>query len=237
MLIVMKSMAVPLFALFLGGIGGPVFAAERNYSVTDFDRIQVEGPFEVAVASGRSVRARAIGSQTAIDRVSIDVSGRVLRIRPNRSAWGGYPGGSVGSVRIEVGAPTMRAATVIGSGNLAIDRLQGLKIDLSLSGSGRLQVAAVDADNLAIGLLGSGTVQLAGKARQLRATVQGSGDLTAERLVADDAVLTTDTVGRVVLGARRTARVTAQGSGEVVIAGGATCTLTGPAAGTVACGK
>ncbi|WP_167737441.1 GIN domain-containing protein [Sphingomonas parva] len=215
----------------------PAVAAERNYSVTDFDRIQVEGPYQVTVTTGGFSRARAVGDQAAIDRLSLDVQGRTLRIRANRAAWGGYPGARSGTVRIEIGARSLTMASVIGPGSLAVDRAKGLKVDLSVSGSGRLAVAAVDADNLGIGLLGSGTISAGGKARQARVTIQGSGNLEGESLAADDAVVIADTAGRIAFAARRTARVTASGPGEVSIAGAASCTVTGPAAAGVTCGR
>ena len=232
----MKSFALllaPLAAVF----AAPALAAERNYSVTDFDRVQIEGPYEVTLTTGGPSHARAVGSQAAIDRVSIELFGRVLKVRTNRSAWGGYPGAAVGSARIELGTRILTGATVIGSGRLAIDRVRGLKVDLAVSGSGHLAVAAVDADTLVVGLLGSGAIELGGKAKMLRATVQGSGDLDGTAFIAEDAVLTADTAGRIAIGAGRTVKVTAIGPGEVHIAGKAACTSAGPAAGAVVCGR
>jgi hypothetical protein len=223
------------FALLLAA--APAAAAERNYSVADFDRIVVEGPYQVTVATGGFTRARAVGDAAAIDRISVEVQGRTLRIRANRSAWGGYPGAKAGTARIEVATREVKMASVIGSGSLAIDRAKGLKVDLTVSGSGRLAVGAVDADNLVVGLVGSGAVSAGGRAKQLRATIQGSGNFEAEGLGADDAVLIADTAGRIAFEARRTAKVTASGAGEVTIAGSATCTVTGPAAGAVGCGR
>lgn len=86
-------------ALALAALAAAAPAAERRHTVTDFDRVHVEGPFEVTLATGRPSSAVVSGSPAAIERVSIEVQGRVLRIRPNRSAWGGYPGEGAGPVR------------------------------------------------------------------------------------------------------------------------------------------
>ena len=222
-----------ILAAALLAASAPAAAAERTYSVVDFDKIHVEGSYQVTLATGGTTQAQAIGDQAAIDRLSIEVQGRTLRIRTNRSAWTGQPGS--GMVRVTLRTRTLAAATVIGSGNLAVDRVRGLRADLALSGSGRLSVAAVEADNLSIGLLGSGTITLAGSAKQLRASIQGSGDLAAEKLVADDAVLTADTAGRIAFDTRRTARVTALGPGEVTIGGAGKCTVTGLSSDAVSC--
>jgi hypothetical protein len=234
MVLVMRIM--PLF-LALAAFAAPAAAAERRYSVTDFDRIQVDGPYEVTLTTGGSSQATATGDQRAIDRIAVDVQGRTLRIRPNPSAWGGYPGAQTGPVRIVLTSRLVRGATVIGPGSLAIDRARGLRIELSLSGSGSLSVGAVEADVLILGLLGSGEMTVAGKAKQLRLTVEGSGDFSGRSLASEDAQITAGTSGALTVGAARTAKVSAHGRGSVEIVGTPACTLSGPAAALVRCGK
>jgi hypothetical protein len=214
----------------------PAAAAERTYSITDFDKVQVDGPYRVTLTSGRSSGARAEGSTEALDHVAIDVQGGTLRIRRNRSAWGSYPGAGAGPVTVTLNTRDLRGAAVVGSGSLDIDRAKGLRVDLSVSGSGRLNVAAVEADNLVVGLLGGGRITLAGRTRQLRATVQGSGDLAAAGLSADEAQIGSDTAGSVAVTVLKTARVTSTGAGDVEIAGSPACTVEAKGSGRVTCG-
>ena len=226
-----------LFLALTAGAATSVGAAERRYSVTDFDRIEVRGPYQVTLSTGRNSSARADGALAALDRVSIDVQGRTLRIRANPSAWGGNPDQRSGPVSIRLSTRDLRAATVIGSGTLAIDRVAGLRVDLGLSGSGGLSVGAVDADNLAIGLLGAGNMTLGGKAKQFRATVQGSGDLAAAGLVVDDADIHADGPGLIEIGAARSAKVEAAGAGDVTVGGRPACTVVNRGSGNVRCGE
>lgn len=224
-------------ALLAFAAAAPAAAAERTYSVTDFDRVQVDGPYRVTLTTSGSTAARAEGSTEALDRVSIDVQGGTLRVRRNRSSWGGYPGESAGPVTVALTTRDVRNAAVVGSGSLDIDRTRGLRVDLSVSGSGRLSVGAVEADNLVVGLLGGGRIILAGRAKQLRATVQGSGDLAASGLIADDAQIASDTAGNVAVAVAKTAKVTATGAGDVEIIGSPTCTVQAKGSGQVICGS
>jgi hypothetical protein len=225
------------FFLALAALSAPAEAAEKRYAVTDFDRVQVDGPYEVTLATGGSSHATAEGNQAAIDRVSVDVQGRTLRVRPNVSSWGGYPGSSAGTVRIVLSTRELRGAAVIGTGSLEIDRARGLRLDLSLSGSGSLSIGSVDADTLILGSLGSGSITVGGRAKQLRLSVDGSGDFDGRGLVADDAQIVAATSGSLTVTAVRSAKVTARGRGAVDIAGSPACTLAGPAAAMVRCGK
>lgn len=227
---------LPLALLALAA-AAPAGAAERTYSITDFDRVQVDGPYRVTLTTGRSSAARAEGSTEALDHISVDVQSGTLRVRRNRSAWGSYPAEGLGPVTIVLTTRDLRNAAVVGSGSLDIDRAKGLRVDLSVSGSGRLNVGSVEADNLVVGLLGGGRITLAGRTKQLKATIQGSGDLAAAGLSADDAQIGSDTAGSVAVAVSKTAKVTATGPGDVEIIGSPTCTVQAKGSGQVRCGQ
>ena len=125
--------------LLLAAAASPLAAAQRNYSVTDFTRIRVEGPFAVTLATNVAPFARASGSQRALDRVSLRVEGRTLVIRTDRSAWGGAADEDAGPVTIAVGTHDLDQATLSGPGSLAIDRVRGLDFALVLVRIGRGQ--------------------------------------------------------------------------------------------------
>ncbi len=226
-----------MLAALVVSAAAPAAAAERRFTITAFDRIQVDGPFSVAVTTGRSSSAVAIGSPQALDSVSMEVQGRTLRIRPNRSAWGSSSGSGAGPMKIDVTTHELRGASASGSGSIAIDEAGGLKFDVTLAGSGRIDVASVDADNLSIGLMGSGKISLAGKAKELTATVKGSGDLDAGALTAEEAKINADTAGAISLGVRRAAEITATGQGDTTIIGNPSCDVKALGSGRVACGS
>ena len=233
----LPGMRMLLAALLVAFAAAPAAADDRKIMVTDFDRVQVEGPYQVILSVGRASSVIASGSRAGLDRVTVEVQGRTLRIRPNRSAWGGYPGERAGGVvRIQATTPELRFASVIGPGSLSVDRAKGLRVDLIVSGSGRLGIASIEADQLVATLNGSGKIMLGGRARQLRATLTGTGDLDGSAFRADNADITADTAGSVALTAVRTAKVRANGTGGVAIGGTPACTVTGLAADLVQCG-
>jgi hypothetical protein len=223
--------------LCLAWLAAPAAAAERRYTVTDFDRIEVSGPFVVAVVTGRGSSALASGANGALDRLSIDVQGKTLRVRPNRSAWGGYPGEASGPLKIVLTTQSLRGASVSGSGSLTIDKAKAMRFDAAVSGTGNISLGSVEADMLAVGLLGSGSVKMAGKAKSLRATIQGSGSFDGEALLVEDAQINSDTAGQIGASVRRAATVTSTGTGDTRIFGSPACTVKQLGAGQVFCGK
>ena len=213
----------------------PAAAADRRYSVSDFDRIVVEGPYIVRLTTGAPTTARASGSQAALERVLIDGSGQTLRIRRNRAYWGGNSGAQEGPLTIELTTRQLRSVRLVGPARVEVDKVEGQRVDLIVEGSGQLRAAEIEADNLSIGMLGSGRMILAGTAESLDANLQGTGDLDASALRADNATVTASTVGSVTLGVNRAVTVNALGLGEVDIVGSPACTIRGPNAAQVRC--
>ncbi len=225
-----------IFSLALLATACPAHAAERSYTVTSFDRIRVEGAFAVTVTSNRGPSIRASGSPAALDEVIARVEGRTLLLRRSESEWGGYPGEARGPVRIAVTVAQLSAASLTGSGSLAIDGMRGQRIDLVLDGSGRLDLARVETDRLAATLVGAGTMAVAGEVADARVTVRGSGTVDSAGLTVTDAIVTADGAPTVRLAARRTAAVQANGSGSVTVSGKPACTVRNTGTGQVTCG-
>lgn len=211
-------------------------AAERQLTVTSFDRIVVEGPFDVTVTTGRGSSARASGDPRAIEGIAVRVNGRTLTVRPSASTWGGWPGAAPGVVRIAVSTPELLSARLSGSGRLAVDRMKGGTIDVALSGDGALDVGAIDSDRLTAALLGAGALTIAGRSAQAVMVLQGPGRLDATRLAVDDLSLTSSGTGAATAAARRSAKVTANGTGNIAIEGSPACTVRARGAGVVRCG-
>lgn len=229
-------MKTVLFALLVS-LSVNVSAAERGYSVTDFDRVRIDGPYKVTIATGRSPSGRAIGSQAGIDGVSVDLQGRTLIVRRNSQTWGGYPGKSAGPVEVRLTTHGLRAATLNGAGSLAIDTIKGQTIDLTVSGSGLLKVGAVAADRLNVTVVGNGRAEVAGKAAIAQLGVRGTGAIDAETLIAKDARIVADGPGDITVAATATASVVSNGAGNITVLGSPTCTIKASGSGEVVCGK
>jgi len=230
-------MARIAFALLsFAALAAPASAEDRRYAVADFDRVIVEGPYQVHLVTGRASAASAQGRRDALDRVTIDVQGQTLRIRRNRNAWGGAPGTDPGTVTIELATRVVRSARLIGPARLDLEGARGLNVEFSVEGSGNLRAAGVDADRLSLALLGSGRLDLAGVARTTSGNFQGTGDVAAADLRAGQAQIVTTTSGAVALTVNGPAAVTANGLGNVRILGRPVCTVSGIAADQVQCG-
>lgn len=223
--------ALPALAL----LAAPAAPADRTYPVRDFDRLIVEGAYDVHLVVGRPTSAAASGSRDGLDRVTFDVQGQTLRIRRNRSSWVGTAGHEAGPLRIELTTRFLRSARLMGPARLDVEGAQGIDVELAVEGGGRIRATRVAADNLSLGLRGSGSLEASGTAGVLRGQFEGTGNVEAPGLVARQATIVTSSGGTVAVTVNGPAAVTAYGLGEVNILGRAICTLNGPGAAQVRC--
>jgi len=216
-------MRLILALFFIIVAASPLAAAQRNYTVTDFTRVKVEGPYAVTLATNVAPFARATGSQRALDRVSVRVEGRTLIIRVDRWAWGGAPDEQAGPVTIAVGTHNLDQATLVGGGSLAIDGVRGLEFALASYGSGAASISAVAVDRLHLSAHGSGSMRVAGATKQLNATLNGPGVLDASALTAKDATLSARGPASMRANVTNNAKLAATGTATISLDGGAAC--------------
>jgi hypothetical protein len=224
-------------AFLLLAAATPALAADRTLSLTDFDRIHVEGGFIVDVRTGLATTGRISGTSAAIDAASVEVQGRQLHIRRDRSTWGSTSGAAPPAAIIRITLPALSNIWVSGSARVSVDRLKGLRVTVSLEGPGSLTIAAVAADRMDIGAVGSGIVTLAGTVATLNAVVRGAGTFDGAKLAVSDLKLTSESAGAVTLSVKRAANVNMSGNGTVTILGSPACTVKNVGNGTVSCGS
>lgn len=215
-----------LFAAVAASLAAPsAGAATRSYTITGFERIRVDGPYQVRLTSNVAPFARASGSQAALDALSVAVEGRTLVIRSSASGWSSTPGKQNGPVEILVGTHGIGSAFVNGSGSLDISEVRGLAFDFSLQGSGGVTIRKVAVDRLKAIASGSGRVELAGKAELASLYVRGSSSLDGTAFSVKAATIGVDGSSSVKVHVVDTAKVEAQGPSMVQLIGRPACTV------------
>jgi len=224
-------MRICLPLLLALAVSAPAQAATRNFGVSGFDRVRIDGPYKVTLTTGVPPFANASGSQTALDAVSIDVQGRTLVVHVSRSAWGGYPDKDAGPVEINIGTHDLSAAYLNGAGSLQINRVKSLAFELSAQGSGLATIGDADVDQLLVGVVGSASASIAGRAGKLTATVRGISLLDASGLAIKDATISAEGAATVKANVTNAVKVDGTGPATITLTGDPSCTthMTGSA--------
>lgn len=233
-----RLLAAPLLMLPAAATAqtGPARDAERRVAVGSFDRVRVDGPFEVTFQPG-SPSARIQGDRRAIDGVELRVDGTTLKLRRSGLNAGEDLAAPDAPIRVALSSPALQAATVSAGGRFRAARMRGARLDVSVNGAGSIEVGEVSGEQLSAILVGPGAIKLAGKAGAARLATNGPGRIDAAALEVGDLVVLQDGPGETRAAARYTARVTNTGLGSVEVAGRAKCTVRAQAGGPVRCGN
>jgi hypothetical protein len=218
----MRSHLPALIAALL--LAAPAEAATRNFGITGFDRVRVDGPFKVRLVTGVAPFAKASGSPAALDRVKVELLGRTLIVKTSQPAWGGYPGASQGPIEIDLGTHELSSAWLNGTGTLHIDKVKALSFDLSVQGSGAGGIAQADVDQLRITVGGTATALVAGKSAKLAVVVRGLSTVDTSALNAKDATIGAEGPATVLARVTNAVRVDASGVAAVTLIGNPACT-------------
>lgn len=211
-------------------------ATSRNYQVGGFTALEVTGPFDVKVVTGRAVAVSARGPQKLLDETEVVVENGKLRIRPRKKGWlGNMSWTSRGNAVFTVSVPTLDQASVMGSGEVDVDRVAGNRFKGAIAGSGNMRLRQVAVQELGLSIAGSGEITAAGQAKTASYSIAGSGDLDASSLRTADASASINGSGNIKARATGTANATINGSGDIAITGGARCQSRKHGSGDIHC--
>ena len=228
---------IRVLVLFLALVATPAAAAERRVAIGSFDRIRIDGPFQVHVDSGRSPGGTIAGEASAIETVELHVDGSTLVVQRGTGGWAEqHHAVPTTPIVVTLGTTSLTTARVIAGGTLSVTRMRGDRIDLSVTGTGSITVGDASGDALTATVIGVGTVGVAGRVGTARLVTNGNGTIDAGALDAGDLFVRLDGPGVTRASARYTASVDNVGLGQVAVAGNAKCTIRAAAGGPVACG-
>jgi hypothetical protein len=216
------------------GVAGSGSGTTRTFAVADFTALSLRGSDDVDVRVGTGFSVRAEGPSKELDKLKIERVGDTLRIgRKNRN---GFSWGSSDDVKVFVTMPRIAAATIAGSGDMAIDRVEGERFVGDTAGSGGLNIAMLGVREAKLSMAGSGNMTLKGSAERLTIDIAGSGDIDASGVKATAAAVAVMGSGGVRADVTGTATVSVMGSGDVDLGKGAKCSISKMGSGEVTCG-
>ena len=229
-----------LGAVALAGCGdrdaGP--SVRRDFQIGAFQSIALGGSQKVIVTVGGAPSVRAEGPRKFVDRLEIRVEGNSLHIgERDRGGWHFGFGNHASPVTIHVTVPSLVAASIGGSGEMRIDRVEGRRFTAAVGGSGDLTVQQLRVAEAVFSVGGSGAIHATGAAQSAEMHLAGSGDIDVSRVETRRAVVSLAGSGDVMARASELAQVSLVGSGDVTVSGPARCSITKRGSGEVHCSR
>lgn len=213
----------------------PREATERSYPVAGFDKVIGAGANHFLVTVGEAPSVRASGPAATLDKFEVVVEDRELRIRPKDRYRHDGSLRDLASATYRITLPRIRAATLAGSGDMAVDRVDGRRFSAVLAGSGKLSIERMAVDEANLTLAGSGDLSARGRARSSNVSVAGSGRVRARGLRSESGSVAIAGSGDTALTVSGQAQISIVGSGDVAIAGTRQCSVSKMGSGTATC--
>jgi hypothetical protein len=175
------------------GATGSGVAASEIRRLPAFTAVDLAGTNEMTVQVGEPQQVVVRADDNLLDKVVTQVRAGVLVV----SDRGSFTTRSPMSVFVTV--PSLRSAT--------------------MSGTGQLTATGVTANSFAARLPGTGTLIVSGRAERVDASVSGDGAVTLGSLLARDATVTIAGTGSIGIHVTRSLIATVSGTGSIVYAG------------------
>ena len=162
-----------------------------------FGSLSVEGAMDVLVRVGAPQSIWLRGPQDDLPHVEARVEDGQLILAPDELAQS--EGHYLDEVQVEVGAPSLRAASLVGTGSLTVE--------------------GAEADLFVISLVGTGDIDVQGDVAEVVVDLTGTGDIELFDLDCDRARVNLSGTGDVHVAPRSSLDVRVVGSGDVVFRG------------------
>lgn len=234
-IIIAASAAVTACGHDRGEDAGPMVS--RNYAIGNFQEIEVAGPYEVEIRTGGAASAKAEGSEKLLAKTRVEVKDGKLMIGPDGDHGTFHFGWSTrGKAKFVVTVPQLSGATIAGSGDIQVDKVQGDGFQGAVAGSGDIDIHQIQVQSLKLSIAGSGSVKAAsGTAQGGKFDIAGSGDLDLSNVDTKEMQISIAGSGDLQAHSTGSAQITIMGSGNATISGGAKCQVTKMGSGEARC--
>jgi hypothetical protein len=166
-------------------IKGNGHVISKNITTSSYDKVLVNGFFDVDLQSGEEGTITIKGEENIIEFIEFTVENNALKIATEKGKYIVPSNGK--KIQITVPFESISEVSLCGSGDInAKNKISTDNFLCELSGSGNINLT-VDAKNIKASVSGSGDLTLTGESTNVQYKVTGSGDLNAAKLKSNNA--------------------------------------------------
>ncbi len=212
--------------------------SSRDYMTTGFTKLTVRGPIRILLHTGKPGKIEAKGSPAAIDRLRVDRNGQAISLSLDGTlATGSRNTDNNGPLTVHMSTHSLENLSVIGAGDVSIDQLTGSRMQVNLSGAANLNIGHMAVRTLILGARGASSIRInKGQSEDVSLSLDGAPSIAAANFTAQRLDLRVAGPASVEMNASKEAKITNNGSGNLVIGGKASCVVNGGGLAYIICG-
>lgn len=223
-----------LLAALLLGAATPALAAERDFPVSGFDKVDFGAAGTVDVHSGSRFAVHVSGDPKWLNELNVRVVQGTLMISWLHQHINTGPHHD--APHFSISMPRVTGVTLSGAGPVTVDRAEGPDFGATIRGAGSIDIAALHADHARFEMGGAGKISASGSAGSVDATVNGVGAIEIGALAARAGRFTMSGTGSIKARVDGPADATMNGMGSIDVTGNPRCTVHKHGLGSVHCG-
>ncbi|WP_435262787.1 head GIN domain-containing protein [Tenacibaculum sp. nBUS_03] len=183
--------------------------------VKNFERVNVNGSFDVKLVEGNEGRISIEGEENIIPYIETIVKNNKLNLKFKKNI-------NIRTTRklvITVSFESIEGVSLSGSGDVTVhNKIKEDAVSFSIAGSGNIK-AIVNANTVKTSIGGSGDIKLKGKTNNLKCSIAGSGDVKAYDLKASNLKASIAGSGNVQTSVSKKIKANVVGSGNIYYKG------------------
>lgn len=214
--------AVMLTGLVLSACTTRSFGMERGsgvvvtkeYSVSGFDKIQVDGAGQLNITQGSEEGLTIEAEDNILAHIKVEVKNKTLVIGYDRFDWDKsiYP---TKPIVFTVTVKDFEKLQVNGAVDLNMKALESEGFQLIVNGAGDFKITDLAVDDLDVRIAGGASINFGGVTESQVIKIDGAGNYAAENLESQKVNVTISGVGNVTVWATETLDVEINGAGSV----------------------
>lgn len=168
-----------------GKIKGNGHVISKNIETSSYDKVLVNGFFDVDLQSGEEGKIVIKGEENIIEFIAFTVENNTLKIATEKGKFIVPSNGK--KIQIIVPFESLNEVSLCGSGDInSKNAISSDNFLCDLSGSGDINLI-INAKNIKASISGSGDLVLSGESTNIQCKVTGSGNLNAAKLKSNNA--------------------------------------------------
>ena len=198
-------------------ISGNTVLDSLHQELSQFDTIEVLGPFEITLKKGNRHNITIVGESNIIPHIKFDVNRNklVLHTHNNKRLYSK----TENPIQITLTAKELSKIYVVGSGKVSSSNsLFSKHLLLELIGSGVMQFP-VESKTVSTHITGSGHIYLKGRCKTIKGKIIGSGHLYSDELQSENSFLRLTGSGQANINCSNKLKAMIDGTADVVYKG------------------
>lgn len=192
---------------------GPVQEAEEQFSIVDFDRLEMGNAFIIDVEQGDFFSISARGDRRNIEDLEVYKDGNTLVIRYDENSDRRH------HTFLSITMPVLKSVNFSGATNSTVSGFSSEdQFDLYLSGASMAQVN-IGSPEVNVVLSGASDLTLIGSGTELKADISGASKLNSYRFLAEDADINASGASSAKVFAASKLKATASGASTIMYQG------------------